>query len=57
MQLYFDNAATSYPKPDVVLDAIVQYNTTVVPAQAEVPIRKRLKQQIYLTLAENNFAK
>ncbi len=25
MQLYFDNAATSYPKPDVVLDAIVQY--------------------------------
>ena len=25
MQRYFDNAATSFPKPDVVLDAIVQY--------------------------------
>jgi cysteine desulfurase/selenocysteine lyase len=25
MQLYFDNAATSYPKPDIVLDAMVQY--------------------------------
>jgi cysteine desulfurase family protein len=27
MQRYFDNAATSFPKPDVVLDAIVQYTT------------------------------
>ncbi|MDP7004867.1 MAG: aminotransferase class V-fold PLP-dependent enzyme [Phycisphaerales bacterium] len=25
MQTYFDNAATSYPKPDVVLEAIVSY--------------------------------
>ena len=25
MQLYFDNAATSFPKPDVVLDAVVSY--------------------------------
>jgi cysteine desulfurase / selenocysteine lyase len=26
MQHYFDNAATSFPKPDVVLDAIAQYH-------------------------------
>jgi|TARA_B100000959_G_scaffold287318_1_gene371054 cysteine desulfurase family protein len=25
MQLYFDNAATSFPKPDVVLDAVAEY--------------------------------
>jgi len=38
MQIYLDNAATTFPKPTSVYNAIMNYMTTLEQIQEEVPL-------------------
>ena len=42
-RLYMDNAATSFPKPPAVLEAMVHYATDLAPAPAVARMPRRSK--------------